>query len=82
LYKKEILVKDINLLLIDEIKGEIEVEVKTRYSAKSAKSKIKMEEDNIKVEFDEPQRAITPRTISSILYRRHCTRRRKNIRLT
>ena len=60
LYSKEILVTDINLLLIDDIKDWLEVEVKTRYSAKSAKAKIIQEENNIKVKFDEPQKAITP----------------------
>ena len=60
LYKKEILVKDINLLLIDEIKEELEVNVKTRYSSKEAKAKIMQKEDKIKVIFDEPQRAVTP----------------------
>ena len=61
LYKKEILVNDINLLLIDELKDEMEVEVKTRYSAKQAKAKISMNNENtIKVVFEEPQRAITP----------------------
>lgn len=60
LYKKEILVTDINLLLIDEIKEPLEVEIKTRYSAKSAKAKIIQEGEKIKVIFDEPQRAITP----------------------
>lgn len=60
LYKKEILVKDINLLLVDEIQNWIEVTVKTRYSSKEASAKIKQEENNIKVIFDEPQRAITP----------------------
>ena len=60
LYKKEIVVTDINLLLIDEIKDEIEVEVKTRYSSKVAKAKIIQEDKNIKVKFEEPQRAITP----------------------
>ena len=60
LYSKEILVTDINLLLIDEIKDWMEVEVKTRYSAKSAKAKITQEENNIKVIFNEPQRAVTP----------------------
>ena len=61
LYKKEILVNDINLLLIDELKDEMEVEVKTRYSAKQAKAKISMKDENtIKVVFDEPQRALTP----------------------
>ncbi len=60
LYKKEVIVTDINLLLLDEIKDEMEVEVKTRYSSKVAKAKIVQEGKNIKVEFDEPQRAITP----------------------
>ena len=61
LYKKEILVKDKNLLLFDKIEQPIEVDVKTRYSSKMAKAKINQEsEDTIKVVFDEPQRAITP----------------------
>ena len=60
LYKKEILVNEINLLLVDEILEPIEVEVKTRYSSKSAKAKIVQEGEKIKVIFDEPQRAITP----------------------
>ena len=61
LYRKEILVEDINLLLVDEITEPMEVEVKTRYSARVAKATITQESDNIiKVIFDEPQRAITP----------------------
>ena len=60
LYKKEILVTDINLLLIDEITEPMEVEVKTRYSTKVAKAQIMQNGDEIKVVFEEPQRAITP----------------------
>lgn len=60
LFKKEIIVSDINLLLVDEIVGEMEVEVKTRYSSSAAKAKITQDGNNIKVVFDEPQRAITP----------------------
>ena len=60
LYQKEILVTDINLLLIDEINELLEVTVKTRYSAKEAKAKIIQDGSNIKVIFDEPQKAITP----------------------
>ena len=60
LYKKEILVTDVNLLLVDEIKESMKVDVKTRYSSKIAKARIVQEENNIKVIFDEPQRAITP----------------------
>ena len=60
LYKKEITVSDINLLLVDEIKNPMEVTVKTRYSSKEAKAKIMQEGQNIEVVFDEPQKAITP----------------------
>lgn len=60
LYKKEIIVSDINLLLVDEINEWMDVTVKTRYSSKEAKAKIIQEGTNIKVVFDEPQKAITP----------------------
>lgn len=60
LYKREVTVVDINLLLFDNIEGELEVQVKTRYSSKMAKAKIWQEGNEIKVVFDEPQRAITP----------------------
>lgn len=60
LYKKEITVSDINLLLFDKIEETMEVDVKTRYSSKVAKAKIEQDGENIKVIFDEPQRAITP----------------------
>ena len=60
LYQKEAEVTDINLLLFDEITTPMEVEVKTRYSAKSAKAKIVQVGQNIKIVFAEPQRAITP----------------------
>ena len=60
LYKDEITVKDINIVLFDEINDWIDVDVKTRYSTKSAKAKIKQFGNEIKVIFDQPQRAITP----------------------
>ena len=63
LYKKEIEVSDINLLLVDEIKDWIEVDVKTRYSSKFAKAKIKQDDNDkskIIIIFDEPQKSITP----------------------
>ena len=60
LYQKEILVTNINLLLVDQIKEPINVEVKTRYSSKMAKAQIIQENENIRVIFEEPQRAITP----------------------
>ena len=61
LYKDEIQVNDINLIAIDEIKEPLDVEVKTRYSSKQAKAKIvQIDENNIKIKFEEPQRALTP----------------------
>ena len=60
LYKKEITVADVNLILIDNIKETMLVDVKTRYSAKSARANIIQDGEKIKVIFEEPQRAITP----------------------
>lgn len=60
IYTKEFLVNDINLILIDKIDGELEVDVKTRYTANSARAKISQVGNEIKVVFDAPQRAITP----------------------
>ena len=60
LYENEIFVTDINLLLVDEIKDWMNVQVKTRYSSKVANAKIIEENKKIRVIFDEPQRAITP----------------------
>ncbi|MBP3707651.1 MAG: tRNA 2-thiouridine(34) synthase MnmA [Clostridia bacterium] len=60
LYTTEATITDINLLLFDEIKEEIEVDVKTRYSAKIAKATIIQEDDKIRIKFKEPQRAVTP----------------------
>ena len=60
LYSKEIMVGEINLLLVDDVKEPMQVDVKTRYTTKVAKATIEqVEEDKIKVIFDEPQRAIT-----------------------
>lgn len=78
LYKKEILITDINLLLVDEINDWLEVEVKTRYSSKLAKAKIKQENKIIKVIFEEPQRAITPGQSAVFYLEDIVVRRRKN----
>ena len=61
IYRTEMFVKDINLLLIDELKDKIEVGVKIRYSAKEEKATIEMVKDNlIKVVFENPIARITP----------------------
>ena len=48
------------MLLVDEITEPMTVDVKTRYSAKVAKAQIIQYGNEIKVVFEEPQRAITP----------------------
>ena len=60
LYKSEIELEEINLLLIDKLDSELEVNVKTRYTSKEAKARIIQDDNIIKVKFDEPQRALTP----------------------
>ena len=60
LFTKQAYVKDINLLLFDRIEEELEVDVKTRYSSKMAKATIIQEDDIIKINFKEPQKAVTP----------------------
>ena len=47
-------------MLVDEIKEPMKVEVKTRYSTNVAKATITQIGDEIKIEFKEPQRALTP----------------------
>lgn len=59
LYIKEFFVRDINLLIDEEI-NEKEVFVKTRYSSKEAKAILYRIDDKIKVVFEEPQKSITP----------------------
>ena len=60
LYTKSFKVNEINLLLFDKIEEEMEVDVKTRYSTNTAKATIRQIGDEIEVNFNEPQRAITP----------------------
>lgn len=60
LYKKEFKVSNVNLLLHKEILEPLEVEVKTRYSAKCHRAKIVQDGEFIKVTFEEPQKSITP----------------------
>jgi len=60
LYKTELTAKDINLISVPEIVGEMRVKAKIRYRQTEADATvIQTEADEIKVIFDEPQRAIT-----------------------
>ncbi len=68
LYKNEIIINDINLLLFDEINTEIDVNVKTRYSSIEAKAKaIQIDKNSIKIKFETPQSMITPGQ-SAVMY--------------
>ncbi len=52
--------KDPNFIPFDTIEEQVKAMAKVRYSAKPAPCTISMEGDKVKVEFDTPQRAITP----------------------
>ena len=61
LYKNELIVNEVNLMLFDKLEEPIKVNTKTRYSVKEFPSTIYPNSDGtIKVIFDEPQRALTP----------------------
>lgn len=51
---------DNNFIYIPELKDPMEVEVKIRYSAQPAKAIIYPHDDGVRVEFEKPQRAVTP----------------------
>ena len=59
LYNKELIAKDLNWLIFDELKEPIECFAKIRYRAALAKAKVYPENDKVKVVFEVPQRAIT-----------------------
>ena len=61
LYRKEMKVGDVNLLLMDKLENPLDVTVKIRYSSKPAEAIINQTEEGIiQVIFKEPQRGITP----------------------
>ena len=61
IYKTEMIVKNINLLLVDKIEDSMRVSVKTRYSSKEEMATIEMvDDDTIKVVFDNSVARITP----------------------
>lgn len=60
LYVNSFKVKNYNLLLIDKLTEPMHVNVKTRYKSQYYPATISMEDDFIKVEFDKPEKGITP----------------------
>ena len=61
IFSKELYANNINYTLFDEIIEPINIKAKIRYSAKEAEAVLyPIEKDLVRVEFKEPQRAITP----------------------
>lgn len=60
LYSDKLYANNINLLAIDKLDTPIECYAKIRYRAKEAKATVYKENNNIIVEFEKPQRAVTP----------------------
>ena len=61
LFRDNLICKDVNFISIEELREPLFVMAKIRYSAKPEKAKlIPLENRNVKVIFDIPQRAITP----------------------
>lgn len=59
LYGKTLFANEANWLVFEDIEDGFECYAKIRYRAKEAKAKVYKEENKIRVEFEEPQRAIT-----------------------
>jgi tRNA-uridine 2-sulfurtransferase len=61
LLKRDLILKEVNLISNKNLNSPFEVEVKIRYRAELSKATLfKISENAYKVSFDEPQRAITP----------------------
>jgi tRNA-specific 2-thiouridylase len=61
LYSKTLVAGDINLIAVEKMERPLRVRVKTRYlQAEQWATAEQTGEDRIRVEFDEPQRAVTP----------------------
>lgn len=60
LLKKEVIAMDINLISVSSISNPMKLQAKTRYNMKAQPcTAIQLDDDTIKITFDEPQRAIT-----------------------
>ena len=61
LYKDKLLVKDLSFISGDKLSNSIKAEVKIRYNSKKSPANISpYNEDKILIDFENPQRAVTP----------------------
>jgi tRNA-specific 2-thiouridylase len=60
LYRKGLIVEDLNWVSINPPNNTIPCEVKIRYNSKPTKATIKLINNKVEVVFDEPQKSITP----------------------
>jgi tRNA-specific 2-thiouridylase len=68
LYTKSTIIKNINIIMPDRLNGELKA--KTRYNQiEQPCSAVQIDEDTLKITFDEPQKAVTPGQ-SCVLYDR------------
>lgn len=59
-YSRGLIASDINLLSVDEISDGMHFNAKIRYSHREVPCTVSLENDKLKVVFEEPQRAVTP----------------------
>ena len=59
-FSKELVVEDVNWLSIPGLEKPISAQVKIRYNSPAVKAKIFPGKNEVRVEFEEKQRAITP----------------------
>jgi tRNA-specific 2-thiouridylase len=60
LYSKRLRASDLNMIAVEKLTAPMKATVKTRYSQKEALAVLHPEGENIIVEFNDKQRAITP----------------------
>ncbi len=60
-FSRELIASQMNFITFEKLEGPIDVKAKIRYSAKEAAAKvIPIDDEKVRVIFEEPQRAITP----------------------
>ena len=72
LFRSELTAQDVNLIELEALDGPVAVEAKIRYAAKPAPAVLfPLEDGRVKVQFEQPQRAITPGQ-AVVFYRGNC----------